>query len=143
MGQKNYTRALDSQSNTVMRERIARPFRSLIAARARPGRSLSLLCDLPASEDPTPIVLHADHDPAVLSRLVVQGLTERPDLGRGESVGGPVRVLPLRVVVQYKHGEATSRSGFREFEHLSIAVRVAKGRVRSASDHEMDAFRLA
>jgi hypothetical protein len=51
-------------------------------------------------KDPLPVVLHADHCPAVLLRFIVKCLGERADLAGGKSLCRAVGVFAFRVVVQ-------------------------------------------
>src|SRR5436190_20581434 len=46
-----------------------------------------------------PIVLHADDNPAVLLRLVIERLRERADFRVGQSLCWAIRILSLRVVM--------------------------------------------
>jgi hypothetical protein len=50
-------------------------------------------------EDAFPVVLHADHGPAVLLRLVEQLLRKRAYLGVGKAVGWAIGIFALGVVV--------------------------------------------
>ena len=51
------------------------------------------LLSLLEGEDAVPVVLHADHDPALLLRLVVERRREDADLRRRQSLRGAVRVF--------------------------------------------------
>src|SRR5213594_515517 len=94
-------------------------------------------------KDPPPVVLHADDDPSLRGRPVVQRLGKGAHPGGGQPPRGAVRVLALDVVVQQQHREARAVPGFRVLEHLLIADRVAEGRARTAADHQMDALGFA
>src|SRR5208337_4578320 len=54
-------------------------------------------------EDALPVVLHADDEPAVLLRLVVERLRERADLRVGQPLSRPIGVFAFRVIVQHDH----------------------------------------
>src|SRR5262245_13816111 len=77
-------------------------------------------------EDPLPVVLHADDDPALLRGLVVERLREGADLAVRQSLGRAVGVLALRVVVQHEHRQARAIAGPGVLQHLPIAGRVAE-----------------
>src|SRR5262245_39174945 len=94
-------------------------------------------------EDALPVVLHADHIPAVLLRFVIQRLREGADLGHGQPLRRAVGVLPLVVVVQHQHLQPRARAGTGPLQHLAVAGRVAERRDRPAADHQVNAFRLA
>src|SRR5262245_26465559 len=94
-------------------------------------------------ENPFPVVLHADNDPALLCRFVVQGLGESADLRVRQPQRRTVRIFSLRIVVKHEHRESFAITGFRVFQHLPVASRVAERGIRPASDHHVDAFGLA
>src|SRR5262245_53570728 len=71
-------------------------------------------------EDTLPVVLHADHDPAVLLRLVVERLRKGANLGVGESLCGTIGILALGVIVQQQHREPLAIAGHRVLEHLPV-----------------------
>src|SRR6476469_620737 len=101
----------------------------------RPAHSFAL-----KRKNHLPIVLHADDSPAVLLRLVVEGLGESADLRIGKPFSGPVGVLTLGIIVQHEQRKPRAIAGLGILEHLLVAGRVAEGNVRAAADHEMDAF---
>src|SRR5262245_19026090 len=94
-------------------------------------------------EDALPVVLHADHVPAVLLRFVVKRLGEGADLGRGQPLRRAVGVLAFVVVVQHQHFLPRARAGTGPLQHLAVAGRVAERRDRPAADHQVNAFWLA
>src|SRR4029077_8307138 len=94
-------------------------------------------------KDYLPIVLHADDSPAVLLRLIVKGLRERADLRIGQARGRAVGVFAFRVVVKHQHAKSRTAAGFGVFEHLLIAGRVAKRRIGTAADHQVNALGFA
>src|SRR5262249_59692984 len=83
-------------------------------------------------EDALPVVLHADHDPTLLLRLVVERRGEGADLGVGQPARRTVGVLALRIVVEHEHREPYAVAGSRVLEHLPIADRVAERRIGPA-----------
>src|SRR5262245_36088695 len=86
-------------------------------------------------ENPFPVVLHADNDPALLCRFVVQGLGESADLRVRQPQRRTVRIFSLRIVVKHEHRESFAITGFRVFQHLPVASRVAERGVRPSADH--------
>src|SRR5260370_38102022 len=88
-------------------------------------------------EDLFPIVLHADHSPAVLLRFIVEFLGEGADLGLGQPMSGTVGVFAFRIVVQDEHRAPRAAAGLGVFEHLSVAGRVAERRERPASERPL------
>src|SRR5664279_3758109 len=64
-------------------------------------------------ENPLPVVLHADDEPALRLGFVVQCLSEGADLGIRQSLGRAVGILALCVIVQHNHhqGCAAARLG--------------------------------
>src|SRR5690349_4445153 len=65
--------------------------------------ALSCRSLLLAGENPFPVVLHRDDDPAAFLGLVQQGLGEGAHLAGGQAGGGSVGVLALAIVVQDEH----------------------------------------
>src|SRR5882757_1917491 len=94
-------------------------------------------------KDRLPIVLHADDRPAVLHRLVIERLRERPDFRVGQPFSGTVGVFAFGIVVQDEHRESGTAAGLSVFEHLLVAAGIAKSRVRPAADHQVNAFGFA
>src|SRR5215813_10658746 len=94
-------------------------------------------------KDVLPVVLHADHHPAVLLRLVIERLGEGADLGVGQASGRAVGVLTRGVVVQQQHHQPRAGSGVGPFQHFAVAGRVAECHGRPAADHEVNPLRLA
>src|SRR5215467_7002029 len=78
------------------------------------------------AEDSLPVVLHADHDPAVLLGLIEQLLGERADLGIGKAVGWSIGIFAGCIVVQHEHLQAQAIAGGGVFQHLPIPRGVAK-----------------
>ena len=96
-----------------------------------------------SGKDRLPVVLHADHRPAVLLGLVDQRLGERADLGVRQAVRGAVGVLALGVVVEHQHHQPRAVAGAGPLEHLAVAVGVAERGVGPLADEQVDADRLA
>ena len=48
-------------------------------------------------ENHFPIILHADDNPAVLFRLVIERLGERADFRVGQSLSRAICILPVRI----------------------------------------------
>src|SRR5262249_26470060 len=90
-----------------------------------------------------PVILHADHRPAVLLRLVVKRLREGADLAVGQAGGGAVSVFARSIVMQHEHLEPRASAGAGPLKHLPVAGRIAEGRVGTLADHEVNSFRLA
>src|SRR6184192_2630269 len=90
-----------------------------------------------------PVVLHADHCPAVLLRLVIESLWESADLRVRQTLRRAIGIFALCVVVQDEHRESRAVAGLGVFQHLLVAGGVAKCRVRAAADHQVDAFGFA
>src|SRR5262249_56171979 len=55
-----------------------------------------------------PVILHADHRPAVLLRLVVKRLREGADLAVGQALGRAIGVFARGVVLQEQHLHPTA-----------------------------------
>ena len=72
-------------------------------------------------KDYFPILFHADDRPAVLRRLVIERLRERPDFRLRQSLSRAIRIFSLCVVVQHEHRQSRAITGFGVFEHLLIA----------------------
>src|SRR5438874_13816614 len=81
-----------------------------------------------------PVVLHADHCPALLLRLVIESLREGADLRVRQTFRRAVGVLAVRIVVQDEHREPRAVAGLGVLQHLLVAGRIAEGRVRPAPD---------
>src|SRR5262245_26071511 len=94
-------------------------------------------------EDALPVVLHADHRPVLLLRLLVERGREGADLAVGQALRRPVGVFAGGVVVQHQHLEPRAGAGAAPFQHLAVAGRVAERRDRPTADHQVNAFRLA
>jgi hypothetical protein len=54
-------------------------------------------------ENTLPVILHADHNPAVLLCLIIQCLCEGADLRVGKSLCRTISVFTLGIVVQHQH----------------------------------------
>src|SRR4029078_13271029 len=114
------------------------------------GRS-KMLCGLRAQrsgsafepEDALPVLLHADHGPAVLLRFVVERLGKCADLGVRQPRGWAVSIFTRRIVVEDKHFEVRAVAGCGVFEHLAVAGGVAERGMRALADHEVNALGLA
>src|SRR3984957_12930298 len=89
-------------------------------------------------ENSLPVVLHADHRPAALHRLVVKRLREGADLAVGKASGGPISVFACGIVVQHQHLEPGATAGRCPFTHVAVVGRVAERRERPPADHEID-----
>src|SRR3984957_19666903 len=74
-------------------------------------------------EDSLPVVLHADHRPAALHRLIIKRLREGADLAVGKARCGSVGVFPRGIVVQHEHLEPGAVTGRRPFQHVAVASR--------------------
>src|SRR3984893_14998131 len=94
-------------------------------------------------EYPLPVALHAYDYPAVLLRFVVQRLSKRTDLRDRESLGRSVGIFAYGIVVQHQQRQPGAVAGLGVFQHLPVAGRVAERDDRVATDHHMNAFRLA
>src|SRR5215813_2916336 len=88
-------------------------------------------------EDAVPIILHANHYPTLVLRLVMERLGEGTALGVWQSLCRAVGVLALGIIMQHEHREPRTITGTCVLQHLSVARRVAE---RSVIDHQMDAF---
>src|SRR5437763_12625386 len=88
-------------------------------------------------EDLFPIVLHADDRPAVLLRFGHERVGKCTDL-RLRAVGE----LARSVVVMHQHHQPRAAAGLGPFQHLLIAVRIAKRRDGPAADVLIDADRF-
>src|SRR6478752_6913688 len=84
----------------------------------RPAHSFAL-----KRKNHLPIVLHADDSPAVLLRLIIEGLSESADFRIGKPFSGPVSVFPFGVIVQDEERKPRAISGLGIFEHLLVAGR--------------------
>src|SRR5262245_652449 len=71
-------------------------------------------------KDALPVVLHADHCPALLFRFVVESLCEGADFGVRQTVGRAISIFTIRIVVQKDHRQASAVAGFGVFEHLAV-----------------------
>src|SRR6516165_8814085 len=98
---------------------------------------MSDIASLIKGKDALPIVLHADDGPAILLRLVVERLRKGADLGIGKSL------LALRVVVQHEHHQSRAVACPRVLKHLSVTGRVAKCRVRTTANLQVNTFGLS
>src|SRR5262249_35210151 len=83
-------------------------------------------------EDAVPIVLHANHYPTLVLRLVMERLGERTDLGVWQSLCRAVGVLALGIIMQHEHREPRTITGTCVLQHLSVARRVAERSARTA-----------
>ena len=94
---------------------------------------------LPGREDLFPVVLHADHGPALFLRLVVNRLRERTQLDVRQPLGRTVGVFARRIIMQHQQLETCAAAGLRVFQHLLIAPRIAEGGDGPAADVLVDA----
>ena len=94
-------------------------------------------------ENALPVVLHADYGPAILLRFVMERLSEYSDLRVWKSLGWPVRIFALRVVVQHQHHQSCAVAGPGVFQHLPVSGGVAERRMRTPADREVNTLRLA
>src|ERR1700733_4703473 len=76
-------------------------------------------------EDGSPVALHIDYDPAVLTGLVQS--TGQP----AEESVVVVGILASGICVVDDQSEARPRAGGRPFEHLEVAIRVAERHERA------------
>src|SRR5262249_25510257 len=88
-----------------------------VPAALSPGRA----ADGGGRKDFIPVVLHADHDPALLLRLIVDGFGERADVAVRQALGRAVGVFARGVVVQQQHHQPRAGPGVGPFQHLAIA----------------------
>src|ERR1041385_4018838 len=89
-----------------------------------------------------PVVLHADHGPVFLLRLLIEGLAEPADFRVRQTAGRTVSVLAFGVVMQHEHHQSRTFTCAGVFEHLSVTVRIAKRGARTASNHQVNALGL-
>src|SRR5262245_42474687 len=82
------------------------------------------------SEDAFPIVLHADHDPALFFCFIVKCLRECSDFGVRQPLRWSICIFTLSIIMQYDHREALAGAGFCVFEHLLIAGGISYGKIR-------------
>jgi hypothetical protein len=94
-------------------------------------------------KDLIPVVLHAYDDPALPIRLIVKRLREGTDPGVGQPQGRSVRILATGIVVKHQYREPHAVASFGIFQHLLVAGRVANGRKRPSSDHQVDTLGFA
>jgi hypothetical protein len=94
-------------------------------------------------EDALPVVLHADHRPAVLLSLVVKRLSEGADLGVRQALRRTVGIFALRVVVQHEHHQPRTVARPRVLQHLPIPSRVGERRIGTPTNHQVNALGLA
>src|SRR5262245_57905452 len=93
----------------------------------------TLLAALLEWKHSVPVILHADHMPALLVGLRHQGIGEGADPGLR-----PVGVLTRGVVVVDEHHQTGAAAGLGPLEHLAVAVRVAEGGQRFPPDKQLD-----
>src|SRR6184192_3930915 len=77
-------------------------------------------------ECPLPVILHADHSPALLLRLAVQEVGESAHLSVGQPLRRSVGILAHCIIVQHNHRQPCSDAGFSVLQHLSIADGIAE-----------------
>ena len=126
------------------------PGASCRIAGGQPGRRCSLGIPLRSQgaplferEEAFPIVLHADHSPAVLRGLGIEFLGKGADLGVGQSVAlDRTRILAARRRAA-PASSAAAVAGSSIFQHLPVPGRIAERRARPASDFQMNALGLA
>src|SRR5208283_2940377 len=90
-----------------------------------------------------PVVLHADHGPALRLGLVVQRLGKRADLAVRQSLRRTIRVFARGVVVQHQHFQRSTAIRLGVLQHLPVTVRVAKRCSGMLPDEQINIFRLA
>src|SRR5262245_14314611 len=90
-----------------------------------------------------PVVLHANHGPGLLLRLVVKRLGKCPDLGVWQSLCWAIGIFAFRIVVHHQHHQTRASAGPGVFKHLPVTVRITERCVWTASDHQVNALRLA
>src|ERR1035438_10314143 len=73
------------------------------------------------SENPLPVVLHADDEPTLRLGFVVQCLSEGADLGIRQSLGRTVGILALCVIVQHNLHQGCSAARLGVLQHLLVA----------------------
>ena len=130
----------------------AKPFgktlsrRALLAAAMPEHRGVRLQQDvdggdrgLRGREDGLPIVLHADHGPAVLLRVLFQRGREVTVFDVRQSARGTVGKFARRVVVQHEQLEPRAAAALRVFQHLLVAHGVAERGDGPAADVLVDA----
>ena len=76
-------------------------------------------------------------------RLFIEFLREGAHLGIGKSLGRPVGVFTLVIIVQHQHCEPRPIARFGVFQHLSVAGRIAESGIGPKPDHEVDALGFA
>jgi hypothetical protein len=91
----------------------------------------------------SPIVLHANDEPSVLGRLVIERLCERADLGVGQALRWSIGIFASRVIVQDDHREPRAAASSCIFGHLPVTDGVADGEIWPSADHQVDALSLA
>ena len=95
------------------------------------------------SKNTLPVFLHADDYPAILFCFIVELLCEGTDPRIWQTLSRSIRILTLRIVVEDQHRESRAVAGFGVFQHLAVTGRVAECGIGPASDHQVDALRLA
>src|SRR2546430_12421405 len=72
-------------------------------------------------ENTLPVVLHADHRPTLALCFRHQRIRESADLRVQQSARGPVRILPLLVVVIDEHLQPRAGACTGPLQHLAVA----------------------
>src|SRR6266496_345862 len=72
-------------------------------------------------ENVLPVVLHADHRPALALCFGHQRIRESADLCARQSARGPVRIFPILVVVIDEHLQPRAGTRARPLQHLAVA----------------------
>ena len=99
------------------------------------GRNRGLL----EREDLLPIVLHADHRPAVLLRMLIKRWREGTQFDVRQSAGRTVGVFTRRIIVQHQQLEPRAAAALRVFQHLLVATGISEGGDGTAADVLVDA----
>src|SRR6516225_12024812 len=94
-------------------------------------------------KDALPIVLHADHRPAALFPLIVECLGKGADLRIGKPLRRAISVFALRIVMQDEHHQPSAFASTGVLQHLLVTSRVAKGRVWTPPNHQVNALGLS
>src|SRR5260221_7197229 len=103
-----------------------------------PERTWTLL----KRKDALPVVLYADHRPAVFLCLIVERLREGAELAVGQTRCRAISVLSCSVVMQHQHFQPRSSASSGPLQHLLVTDRVSERGIGSSANHQMDALRL-
>ena len=86
---------------------------------------------------------HADYEPTLGLRFIVQRLSEGTNIGRRQAFGRTIGVLSFGVVVEHQHHQPRAVARSSILQHLLIAGRVTERSVRPTANHEVNALGLA